>query len=118
MTVDQAVRKVLRDPKHSKKAKMARGEALTQRPASAVGGGLPLQVAINGRGRWCVRRAGASRASRLYGSRKEAIEAGKARAAKEGVTLYIHARDGRVSRRIIAEGARRYAKALKRLAAK
>ena len=50
-------------------------------------------------GRWSVRRAGASRASSLYATQKEAIESARARARSERGELYIHGRDGRIRER-------------------
>ena len=50
-------------------------------------------------GRWSVLRAGASRASRVFTSRDEAIDAARARARSEEGELYIHGRDGRISER-------------------
>lgn len=86
-----------------------------------------LQVISTG-GKWALRRSGSARATRLYSTKREAVAAGKRTAKRDGVTLYIHGRDGRVARRIgapnqksreiIKRGAKRYAKALKSLADK
>jgi len=50
-------------------------------------------------GRWSVRRAGASRASKVYSTQKEAIDSARSRARSEGGELYIHGRDGRIRER-------------------
>jgi len=50
-------------------------------------------------GRWSVRRAGASRASKVYSTQKEAIDSARTRARSEGGELYIHGRDGRIRER-------------------
>ncbi|WP_366937903.1 DUF2188 domain-containing protein [Sediminimonas sp.] len=50
-------------------------------------------------GRWSVRRAGASRASKVYSTQKEAIDSARERARSEGGELYIHGRDGRIRER-------------------
>lgn len=50
-------------------------------------------------GRWSIRRAGASRASKVYSTQKEAIGSARERAQSEGGELYIHGRDGRIRER-------------------
>lgn len=55
---------------------------------------------------WSVRRAGSSRASGIYPTKKEAIEKACEIAQNQGANLYIHGRDGRiVERRIYAREA-------------
>lgn len=55
-------------------------------------------VVPNG-GKWSVRRAGASRASGVYDTQKEAIEKAKDIARTQQTELYIHGRDGRIRER-------------------
>lgn len=50
-------------------------------------------------GRWSVRRAGASRASKVFSTQKEAIDFARERARSEGGELYIHGSDGRIRER-------------------
>lgn len=50
-------------------------------------------------GRWAVRRTGASRASRRFDSKTEALEYGTTLAKKEQAALYVHRRDGTIQRR-------------------
>ena len=50
-------------------------------------------------GKWSVRRAGASRASGVYATQREAIERAKDMARKQQTELYIHGRDGRIRER-------------------
>lgn len=57
-----------------------------------------LHVVPHGTG-WAVRRAGASRASRLFGTQKEAVEDARQRARSEAGELYIHGTDGRIRER-------------------
>jgi hypothetical protein len=45
-------------------------------------------------GKWSVREAGSSRASRIFPTQDEAIEAARKIARSEGATLYIHGKDG------------------------
>lgn len=56
-------------------------------------------VVPRGNGKWAVRRGGANRASRRFDTQREAIEAGRKIARKQGTELYIHGRDGRVRER-------------------
>lgn len=56
-------------------------------------------VVPRGNGKWAVRRGGAIRARRRYDTQKEAIEAGREIARKQGTELYIHGKDGRVRKR-------------------
>jgi uncharacterized protein YdaT len=50
-------------------------------------------------GKWAVRRAGAQRASGVYATQKEAIAKGKELARNQGTELYVHGKDGRISKR-------------------
>ena len=45
---------------------------------------------------WAVRRAGSSKATKMFGTQREAIERGREIARKQGSELLIHGRDGRI----------------------
>ncbi|MEX2526739.1 MAG: DUF2188 domain-containing protein [Gemmatimonadota bacterium] len=45
---------------------------------------------------WAVKSAGASRATKVYVTQKEAIEAGRRIATKQRSELLIHGKDGRI----------------------
>jgi len=47
-------------------------------------------------GRWAVRSAGATRASRTFDTQEEAIKVAREKAKRAGSELYIHGRDGRI----------------------
>lgn len=49
--------------------------------------------------RWSIRRAGSSRATRVFDDRGEAIAEARVIARNQGSVLYIHGRDGRIERR-------------------
>ena len=49
--------------------------------------------------KWSVRRAGASRASGTYKTRKEAISRARELAQSQKTELYIHGTDGRIRER-------------------
>jgi len=55
-------------------------------------------VVPNGDG-WSVRRAGASRASGVYKTQKEAVEKAREIAKHQSTELYIHGKDGRIRER-------------------
>ncbi|MEL7272858.1 MAG: DUF2188 domain-containing protein [Pseudomonadota bacterium] len=55
-------------------------------------------VVPNG-GKWSVRRAGASRASKTFSTQQEAIDNAKDKARKQRTELYIHGKDGRIRER-------------------
>jgi hypothetical protein len=46
--------------------------------------------------RWSVRRSGASRASRIFDKKAEAVAYAKTQALREHTDLYIHGKDGMV----------------------
>ncbi|WP_428414929.1 DUF2188 domain-containing protein [Pararhizobium sp.] len=50
-------------------------------------------------GKWSIREAGSSRASRTFTTEDEAVEAAKKIARIEGATLYIHGKDGLIRNR-------------------
>ena len=50
-------------------------------------------------GKWAVRSAGASRASRVVNTQGEAIEIAREQAKRSGGEMYIHGRDGRIRER-------------------
>jgi len=56
-------------------------------------------VAPSQRGDWVVRRSGASRASRVFKTRRDAVAYARDRARKAGSVLYIHAWDGTIQQR-------------------
>lgn len=45
-------------------------------------------------GKWSIREAGSSRASKTFLTQGEAVEAARKIARSEGATLYIHGKDG------------------------
>ncbi len=47
-------------------------------------------------GRWAVRRSGASRASRVFPTQKDAVEYARDVARKERADLYVHRGDGTI----------------------
>lgn len=57
------------------------------------------QHVVPNRGKWSVRRAGASRATGTYGTQEEAIERARDIARNQGTELYVHGRDGRIRER-------------------
>ena len=50
-------------------------------------------------GKWAVRKSGADRVTRRYDTQREAIEAGREIARRQGTELYIHGKDGRIRER-------------------
>ena len=48
--------------------------------------------------KWSVRRAGAERASGVFRTQSEAIVRAREIAKNQGAELYIHGRDGRISK--------------------
>jgi hypothetical protein len=47
-------------------------------------------------GGWAVRRSGASRASRLFPTQRDAVQYAREIARKEGAELYVHRGDGTI----------------------
>ncbi len=56
-------------------------------------------VVITQKGEWSVRASGASRASKNFDNKSEAITYARNRAKGDGAELYIHGRDGRILER-------------------
>ncbi len=56
-------------------------------------------VAPSPRGGWSVRKTGASRASRVFDTQKDAVEYGKKQARENHSELYIHRKDGTIRER-------------------
>ena len=56
-------------------------------------------VVPNQSGGWDVRKPGASRASRVFESKKDAVDYARNIAKKENSELYIHRKDGTISHR-------------------
>ena len=54
------------------------------------------QHVIPSGGKWAVRRAGSSRASGIFVSRNEAVDAARGIARNQGTSIYIHDVDGRI----------------------
>jgi Uncharacterized protein conserved in bacteria (DUF2188) len=50
-------------------------------------------------GKWAVRAAGTTRASKVVDTQEEAISIAKERAKREGTELYVHGRNGRIRER-------------------
>ena len=48
---------------------------------------------------WAVRRTGAERVASKHPTQAEAIVAGRNRAVRDGIELYIHGADGRIRER-------------------
>ena len=57
------------------------------------------QHVVPSRGRWSVRTAGASKASKTFDKQADAIKMAKSKAKKSGSELYIHGRDGKIRER-------------------
>ncbi len=49
--------------------------------------------------RWSVRKSGASRATRIFSTRDEAINEARKIAKNQGTELYIHGKDGLIRER-------------------
>lgn len=47
---------------------------------------------------WAVKRGGASRASKLFNTKKEAEQAGREISRNQGTELVIHGKDGKIQR--------------------
>ena len=57
------------------------------------------QHVVPSNGKWSVRRAGASKATKSYATQAEAISRAREIARNQGTELYIHGRDGRIRER-------------------
>jgi hypothetical protein len=51
--------------------------------------------------KWSVRKTGASRASAVFNTRREAIERAREIARNQQAMLFIHGKDGRIKERIV-----------------
>ncbi len=49
--------------------------------------------------KWAVRKSGADRVTRKYGTQREAIDAAREIARNQRTEVYIHGRDGRIRER-------------------
>jgi Uncharacterized protein conserved in bacteria (DUF2188) len=56
-------------------------------------------VVPNPKGGWSVLRSGASRATRVFDNKEEAVGFAKKRAKKDSAELYVHRRDGTIQER-------------------
>lgn len=56
-------------------------------------------VVTNPNGGWSVRKSGASRASKIFGTQNEAVQYARSSAKKALGELYIHGEDGRIRER-------------------
>ena len=54
------------------------------------------QHIVPAKGGWAVKRAGSPKATRVFGTQREAIEKGREIARNQGSELLIHGRDGRI----------------------
>lgn len=54
------------------------------------------QHVIPSGGKWSIREAGSSRASRTFSTQDEAVQVARKIAKDEGAALYIHGTDGRI----------------------
>ncbi|SIQ24509.1 hypothetical protein SAMN05880582_1011227 [Rhizobium sp. RU20A] len=51
-------------------------------------------------GKWTLREAGSSRASRVFSSQQEAVDAAQKIAKQRGSVLYIHGKNGLIRERL------------------
>jgi len=56
-------------------------------------------VVPNSEGRWRVLRSGASRATRVFESKEDAVGFAKTRAKRAHADVYVHRRDGTIQER-------------------
>jgi hypothetical protein len=56
-------------------------------------------VVRNPKGGWSVLRSGASRATRVFRTQKDAVSFAKKQARKDSTELYVHRRDGTIQER-------------------
>lgn len=54
------------------------------------------QHVVPTKGGWAIKGAGSSRATKVYGTQKQAIQRGREIAKRQGSELLIHGRDGRI----------------------
>lgn len=54
---------------------------------------------VHRNGEWIVRREGNTRATSIYSTQKDAVEAARKQAEIEGTEVVIHGRDGRIRER-------------------
>ncbi len=66
----------------------------------AVEKGKENHHVIPRRGEWIVKKAGATRASQIFSTQKEAATYGKSVAKNQGTALFIHGSNGRIRERI------------------
>jgi hypothetical protein len=58
--------------------------------------GKSIHVVPNPNGGWSVRKAGSERASRTFGTQKEAVDWGRQRSRQQGAEFFIHRNDGTI----------------------
>jgi hypothetical protein len=61
--------------------------------------GASRHVIVNPKGGWSVSQSGAARASRVFQTQADAVRYATSVAKKEGTNLYVHRKDGTVSRK-------------------
>ena len=66
---------------------------------SAAKKGLKAQHVVRADGQWAVRRAGASKASRVFSTQREAVKYGTGVAQNNKTELFIHGKDGLIRER-------------------
>ncbi len=66
----------------------------------AVEKGRESQHVLPRDGSWVIKRAGASRASKVFSTQEEAKSAGMTIAKSQGSSLFVHGKDGRIRARI------------------
>ena len=66
---------------------------------SAAKKGLQAQHVVRSEGQWAVRRAGASKASRVFATQKEAISYANTIARNNRTGLFVHGKDGLIRER-------------------
>jgi hypothetical protein len=54
------------------------------------------QHVVPSNGRWAIKGAGSSKATKVFSTQREAIEAGRDIARRQGSELLIHGKDGRI----------------------
>lgn len=66
---------------------------------SAAKKGLKAQHVVHSDGQWAVRRAGASKASRVFTTQKEAVHYAHGVAKNNKTELFVHGKDGLIRER-------------------